>query len=198
MKMFLTNAWHRPVLITSRWWMSCWTWRRPETSQTSLWTNFQKGFSPWRTSSWRRPLGEERLDKLAQFRDLSEKMIREPWLLQSHQLQSCLLPISAKRKILCKLLLKFPLRKWSSLTAKHVSNVKGLTFSSLQCLLLRSYFPAFLVVSYWTGLDLHAQCPGHNCSLHRRCTDRYNHKRRNQLFEQSSSLKKKVFKFQLI
>ena len=101
MKMFLTNAWHRPVLITSRWWMSCWTWRRPETSQTSLWTNFQRGVSPWRTSSWRRPLGEERLDKLAQFRDLSEKMIREPWLLQSHQLQSCLLPISAKRKILC-------------------------------------------------------------------------------------------------
>ena len=66
----------------------------------------------------------------------------------------------------------------------------GLTFSSLQCLQLRSYFLAFLVVFYWTGLDLHTRCPGRNCSPHRRCTDCCSRKHRNQLFGLSSSLMK--------
>ena len=69
-------------------------------------------------------------------------------------------------------------------------NSEGLTVSSLQCLLPRSYFPAFLVVSYWNGLDLHIRVPGHNCSPHRRCTDCYSRKRRNQLSGLRSSLKK--------
>ena len=69
-------------------------------------------------------------------------------------------------------------------------NSEGLTVSFLQCLLPRSYFPAFLVVSYRTGLDLHIRVPGHNCSLHRRCSDCYSRKRRNQPFGLRSSLKK--------
>ena len=76
------------------------------------------------------------------------------------------------------------------MTAKYVLDAKRLTFSSLQCRLLRSYFPAFLVVSYWTGLDLHTRCPGRNCSPHRRCTDCCSHKRHNPLFALSSSLMK--------
>ena len=76
------------------------------------------------------------------------------------------------------------------MTTNYVPKAGGLTFSSVQCLQLRSYFLAFLVVSYWTGLDLHTQSPGRNCNPHRRCTDCCSRKRRNQLFGLSSSLMK--------
>ena len=110
-------------------------------------------------------------------------------LFQPHQLQSCLLPVRSKREILCKLLLKFP-----KILVSFESKAQLLTFSSPQYLLLRSYFPAFVVVSYWTGLDPHTQRPGHNCSPRHRCTDCYSRKRRNQLFGLSSSLVKTHYK----